>query len=55
MPIISNIKLPSPHIHRLNYFSSNKSLPNFTSFNKIEALAFQWHPTIIEENNEKSD
>jgi hypothetical protein len=34
MPIISDMELPSSHIYRLNYLSSNKYLDNLSSFNK---------------------
>jgi hypothetical protein len=34
MPIISDMELPSSHIYRLNYFSSNEHLSNISSFNK---------------------
>jgi len=33
-PIISDVGLPPSHIYRLNYFSSNPHLENFSSFNK---------------------
>jgi hypothetical protein len=34
MPIISDFELPFSHIYRLNYFSSNEHVENFSSFNK---------------------
>jgi hypothetical protein len=33
LPIVTDVELPSSHLYRLNYFSSNEDLQNFKSFN----------------------